>query len=109
MRNKVLILAAMACLAMIPMATAHAQMTAGTGATTVGVINTTPSTTIPRAASNAATRTVGDQPGMKERSPLQTVKCTYAYSQAYGACPKAGENSCTYAQSQAYGSCPKGE
>jgi len=109
MRNKIWTLVAMACLATIPVATAHAQMSASTGATTVGVINTTPSTTVPMAVSNAATRTVGDQSGMKERSTRQTVKCTYAYSQAYGSCPKADADSCTYAQSQANASCPKGQ
>jgi hypothetical protein len=122
MRNKIWTLIAMACLAIVPIATAHAQRwpddyergikpagAASTAGATAGVMNTIPSGTVPMAVSNAAARSVGDQSGIKERSTRQTVKCTYAYSQAYGSCPKVDADSCSYAQSQAYGSCPKGQ
>jgi len=114
MRNKIWILVTMTCLAIIPFATAQAQLSAapGTTAATAGVMNAIPSTTLPMAASNAATGTVSDKSGMKEHSKVAAspaVKCTYAYSQAYGSCPQATGNDCTYTHSQAYGSCPKGE
>jgi hypothetical protein len=96
MCKKICVLVAMARLAIILVAAAQAQNSAaqGLGATTVGVMNTAPSTTILMAVSSAAAGTAGDKSGMKGRSELVTssssgraVPCTYANSQAYGACP----------------------
>jgi len=124
-KRMIWVLVTMAGLAIIPFATAQVQNLAvqSLGLPAVDVMNATPPM---MAVSQATDSTSGQQSEPAKSSKVlagpaaaRTVRCTYAYYQAYGECPAdisygrqdlALEQDvvCTYAYAQAYGSCPKG-
>ena len=110
MHKKILALFAMACLATVPFSTAQTQNSSagGFGAATAGIMSPAASTPIPTAVSTASTTSgMEKNPQGVTKLPMgQTGRCTYAYSQAYGACPASKmQSSCSYASSQANAVC----